>query len=214
MWQFTSNISVSPIMHLWGAGQVLVEIWMPDMESTAARAPTTQQSHLSHTHAHTDTAVFLLINKKWKHEVLAGWPLKSLASKSSAAGFLPLFFRFSSCVCFCFWGGRRFIDADNTLQCRRSVPEGKFNITNLSNLSTYEVQWCEGFKIKCQSFWRCPETASLHKRQPHNDKGEKDSAPVLSEGHFLKGMVMKTSSSLYCSCDLLMLLLCDTECLP
>lgn len=49
MWQFTSNISVSPIMHLWGTSQVLVEIWMPDMESTAARAPIAQQSHLSQT---------------------------------------------------------------------------------------------------------------------------------------------------------------------
>lgn len=96
MWQFTSNISVSPIMHLWVTGQVLVEIWMPDMESTAARAPITQESHLSQMHAHTDTAVFSVINKKWKHEALASWPLKSSASKSSPSGFLHILFLLSA----------------------------------------------------------------------------------------------------------------------
>lgn len=47
-----------------GYGPSPVEIWMPNMESTAAQAPITQRSHLSQTHAHTDTAVFSLINKK------------------------------------------------------------------------------------------------------------------------------------------------------
>ena len=110
MWQFTSNISVSPIMHLWGMSQVLVEIWMPDMESTAALAPIAQHSHLSQTHAHTDTAVFSIINKKWKHELLAGRPLKSSASKSSASGFFtnpPLAF-FILVFGFCFLEGRHF----------------------------------------------------------------------------------------------------------
>lgn len=130
MWQFTSNIYVSPIMHLWGTGQVLVEIWMPNMEPTAARAPITQQSHLSQTHAHSDTAVFSVINKKWKHEALAGWPLKSSASKSSAPGFLQFLFLF------CFSGGRRLIDADNMLQCRRSIPAGRWRTFNIQNLSS------------------------------------------------------------------------------
>lgn len=34
-------------------------------------------------HAHTDAAVFCVINKKWKRELLAGRPLKSSVSKSS-----------------------------------------------------------------------------------------------------------------------------------
>ncbi len=141
MWQFTSNISVSPIMHLWGTGQVLVEIWKPDMESTAARATITQQSHLSQTHAHTDTAVFSAINKKWKHEALAGWPLKSSASKSSAA-FTDSLLAFVLLVFgFVFLGGRRFIDADNMLQCRSAIPAGRWRKFKVQNLSGDAHLW-------------------------------------------------------------------------
>lgn len=69
-----------------------VEIWMPDMESTAARAPIAHQSHPSQMQEHTDAAVFAVINRKRKHEPLAGRPLKSLASKSSAPAFVLLLF--------------------------------------------------------------------------------------------------------------------------
>lgn len=153
MWQFTSNISVSPIMHLWGMGQVLVEIWMPDMESTAARAPITQQSHLSQTHAHTDTAVFCVINKKWKHEALAGRPLKSSASKSSASGFFtdsllaffPLVYGFVS------------LEGDVLLMLTTccSVPAGRWRKFNIQNLSSGVHLWSAPiWRVwKWQHFW-------------------------------------------------------------
>lgn len=47
---YIKHLSLSPIMHLWGTGQALLEIGLPNMESTAARAP--MESSLTDTCTH------------------------------------------------------------------------------------------------------------------------------------------------------------------
>lgn len=140
-------------MHLWGTGQVLVGIWMPNMESTAARAPITQQSHLSQMHAHTDTAVFSVINKKWKHEALVGWPLKSSASKSSAFGFLQILFLPSY-----FWFLLMLTTCCSVGGVSQQVDDGSLISKICLVVCTHKVFQCEGYEIKRQCFWHWPKT--------------------------------------------------------
>lgn len=104
-----------------GFGPSPVEIWMPNMESTAAWALITQQSHPSQTHAHTDTAVCSLINKKWKHEVLVGSPLKSSPSKSTALSFYSFVFLIFHLWWVLFLRINTFHWCDNVLKCRMSI---------------------------------------------------------------------------------------------
>lgn len=71
-------------------------------------------SHRSSTHAHSDAAGFSVINKKWRHEVLAGWlaePQWRSASKSSGSGLLLGLF-----LIYVPGGGRCICDTGSSLQ--------------------------------------------------------------------------------------------------
>lgn len=62
--------SPSPTMHLWGMAKPLLR---PGCLTRSQQQLQLRRSHRSQTHAHSDAAGFSVINKKWRHEVLAGW---------------------------------------------------------------------------------------------------------------------------------------------
>lgn len=92
-------------------------------------------SHRSSTHAHSDAAGFSVINKKWRHEVLAGWPGRATVTFSiQVIRFWPLldlrsFFTLQG-------------EGDVTLAavCRvRSGTAGGPKMVNISNSSMWTV---------------------------------------------------------------------------
>lgn len=101
--------SPSPIMHLWGMAKPLLR---PGCLTRSQQQLQLRRSHRSQTHAHSDAAGFSVINKKWRHEVLAGWlaePWWRSASKSSASGLMLVLFFISVFLLNISGGGKVFL---------------------------------------------------------------------------------------------------------
>lgn len=92
-----------------GLGPSPVEIWTADVQSTAAWARITQQRRRSDMQRRPGTAVLSRMDGNWKRAAPAGWPLKSLAPKSSSRLHSSLFLD----------GGGYFTDVDTTRKLRR-----------------------------------------------------------------------------------------------